>query len=238
MDSAELPPVFRPVVLREVHEAFSQACRVAAAEGAGTLFQVGRFDLVDFAVVLEPEHPLRLARTCFYAGMNALADAVSSCAPPEAPCASAGPIKSCSTAHWSAAPGLGGRSRAPRTTRPEWLVFGATVRRVSIGAEEPGARPGLGSLEELGAVLGDHRDFVARFARFFLLALHEWSDFGPAGSLRRYTPRLSGRSEAVDLPRQPRSGAPDAVACRQGSGSLAAALATPSWRERELSGWL
>jgi hypothetical protein len=236
MDSAELPPVFRPVVLREVHEAFSQACRVAAAEGAGTLFQVGRFDLVDFAVVLEPEHPLRLARTCFYAGMNALADAVSSCAPPEAPVCFRWPDRILLDGALVGGARLGWPQSCAEDDRPEWLVFGATVRRVSIGAEEPGARPGLGSLEELGAVLGDHRDFVARFARFFLLALHEWSDFGPAGSLRRYTPRLSGRSEAVDL-RASHGGAPDAVAW-QGSGSLAAALATPSWRERELSGWL
>ena len=36
--------------------------RIAAEEGAGTLVYVGRFDLAEFAVVLEPDEPLRTAR--------------------------------------------------------------------------------------------------------------------------------------------------------------------------------
>ena len=46
-------------------------------QGAGTLVYVGRFDLAEFAVVLEPEEPLRIARRTFYAGMAALADALA-----------------------------------------------------------------------------------------------------------------------------------------------------------------
>ena len=55
--------------------------------GAGTLVFVGRFDLVEFAVVLEPDEPLRTARRAFYAGMAALADALAAHAPPEKPIA-------------------------------------------------------------------------------------------------------------------------------------------------------
>ena len=51
--------------------------------GAGTLVYVGRFDLAEFALVLEPEEPLRAARRAFYAGMAALADALAATAPPE-----------------------------------------------------------------------------------------------------------------------------------------------------------
>ena len=56
-------------------------------EGAGTLVYVGRFDLAEFAVVLEPDEPLRIARRAFYAGMAALADALIVLAPPEKPIA-------------------------------------------------------------------------------------------------------------------------------------------------------
>ena len=55
--------------------------------GAGTLVYVGRFDLAEFAVVLEPDEPLRTARRAFYAGMAALADALAAHAPPEKPIA-------------------------------------------------------------------------------------------------------------------------------------------------------
>ena len=81
----DLPPPFRLVTLREVGDAFAHATSVAAEEGAGTLVYVGRFDLVEFAVVLEPEEPLRTARRALYAGLAALADALAVHAPPERP---------------------------------------------------------------------------------------------------------------------------------------------------------
>src|SRR5712692_10136600 len=75
--SLDLPPPFRLVVLREVGDAFAHA-RVHAGElGAGTLVFVGRFDLAEFAVVLEPDQPLDVARLVFYAGMVALGDALA-----------------------------------------------------------------------------------------------------------------------------------------------------------------
>ena len=81
----DLPPPFRLVMLREAGDAFAHACAIAAAEGAGTLVQVGRFDLAEFAVVLEPEEPLRTARRALYMGLCALGDALAARAPPEKP---------------------------------------------------------------------------------------------------------------------------------------------------------
>src|SRR6266568_8666936 len=81
----DLPPPFRLVMLREAGDAFAHARAIAAAEGAGTLVHVGRFDLAEFAVVLEPEEPLKTARRALYAGLVALADALAVHAPPERP---------------------------------------------------------------------------------------------------------------------------------------------------------
>src|SRR3977135_585072 len=78
----DLPPPFRLVTLREVGDAFAHAKSVAAAEGAGTLVYVGRFDLVEFAVVLEPEEALKTARRAIYAGLAALSVARAGRAPP------------------------------------------------------------------------------------------------------------------------------------------------------------
>src|SRR5215813_2276456 len=79
----DLPPPFRLVTLREVGDAFVHAIAIAAEDGAGTLVHVGRFDLAEFAVVLEPEEPLRTARRAMYIGMCALGDALAALAPPE-----------------------------------------------------------------------------------------------------------------------------------------------------------
>src|SRR5882672_7396746 len=81
----DLPPPYRLVTLREVGDAFTHATGIAAEQRAGTLVHVGRFDLVEFAVVLEPEEPLWTARRAVYAGLCALADALAVHAPPEKP---------------------------------------------------------------------------------------------------------------------------------------------------------
>ena len=78
----DLPPPFTLVTLREVGDAFAHAIELAPSEGAGTLTYVGRFDLAEFAVVLEPDEPLRTARRALYLGMVALVDALLTHAPP------------------------------------------------------------------------------------------------------------------------------------------------------------
>src|SRR6266567_6213208 len=82
-----LPPPFELVTLREAGDAFAHACSHAGELGAGALVMVGRFDLAEFAVILEPDEPLASARCAFYAGVLALADALAALAPPEKPMA-------------------------------------------------------------------------------------------------------------------------------------------------------
>jgi hypothetical protein len=113
----DLPPPFRLVTLREVGDAFAHAKSVAAEEGAGTLVYVGRFDLVEFAVVLEPEEPLKTARRAIYAGLAALADALAVHARRSVRLSSAGPTRSASMAGSSAAGGLPGRRVTMKASR-------------------------------------------------------------------------------------------------------------------------
>jgi hypothetical protein len=53
-----LPPPYQAVRLREFGDAFAHAATLAPQRGAGTLVYVGRFDVAEFAVVLEPADPL------------------------------------------------------------------------------------------------------------------------------------------------------------------------------------
>src|SRR5258705_5366643 len=79
----DLPPGYTLVPLREHGDAFVHGCAIASDTGAGTLIWVRRYDLVEFAVVLEPDEPLLSARRAFFAGMNAAADAIAAHCPPE-----------------------------------------------------------------------------------------------------------------------------------------------------------
>ena len=129
------------MTLREVGDAFAHASAIAAEEGAGTLVHVGRFDLAEFAVVLEPDEPLRTARRAFYAGMAALADALAVHAPPEKPIALR--LAGCDPVDGGLVGGgrLAWPAGAAEDEPPAWLVFGAMIRTVAMGEEEPGLRP-------------------------------------------------------------------------------------------------
>ena len=124
---------------------------MAAEEGAGTLVHVGRFDLAEFAVVLEPEEPLRTARRTIYAGLAALADALAAHAPPEKPIDIVWPdaIARRRRAGRRGAPCLAGRRRL-RTPPPPWLVFAAMIRTVATGEHEPGLHPFAAALDAEG----------------------------------------------------------------------------------------
>jgi hypothetical protein len=81
--SLDLPPGYTLVPLREYGDAFVHGCAIASDAGAGALVWVRRYDLVEFAVVLEPDEPLVSARRALFAGMNAAADAIAAHCPPE-----------------------------------------------------------------------------------------------------------------------------------------------------------
>lgn len=191
----ELPPPFRLVTLREVGDAFAHACTHAEEEGAGTLVYVGRYDLAEFAVVLEPDEPLRIARRTSYACMTALADALSVLAPPETPLVIEWP----DTIRVNLGLVGGGRlawpANADENARPEWLVFGAMIRLVSLTEGEAGLRPLSSALEEEGFESLAADRMVEAFARHLMVALDGWQEHGFSGVAKGYLQYLAADGE-------------------------------------------
>jgi hypothetical protein len=192
----DLPPLFRLVTLREVGDAFAHAQAIAREGGAGTLVQVGRFDLAEFAVVLEPDEPLTAARRAFYAGCVALADALVAHAPPE----------KAVTFEWPDAirvdGGLIGGARLawPADARPDappdWLVFGAMIRTVAMG-EEPGLHPLAATLEDEGFEEVGADRLIEGFARHLMVAIDAWQERGFEAIATSYLERLGGEPAAL-----------------------------------------
>jgi biotin-(acetyl-CoA carboxylase) ligase len=227
--SLDLPPLFRPIVLREAGDAFAHARANAEALGAGALVYVGRFNLAEFAVVLEPEQPLRTSRLAFYVAMAALADTLSALAPPEKPI----------TIDWPDAiridGGLVGGSRLgwPAETSedavPDWLVFGAAIRLVSIDDRGPGLFPLATALQDegFGEIGAEH--FIASFARHLMAAIDRWQDRGFSPLIREYAARLDkGAGIEIDG-----NGDAHVRRGRATTRSLVSALEQPSWLDPE-----
>ncbi|HEU5017464.1 MAG TPA: biotin/lipoate--protein ligase family protein [Pseudolabrys sp.] len=225
-----LPSLYTPVRLREWGDAFAHAGRIAAERGAGTLVHVGRFDLAEFALVLEPEEPLAGARRAFYAGMTALADALIGCSQPETDVA----IRWPDTVLVNGGLVGGGRLAWPKAAGenavPPWLVFGAMVRVESMTDREPGVNPNVTTLAEEGFGGLRSHEVIESFARHFMVAIDAWQEIGFAAVAKTYVerlPRVSGMRRDID-----ENG--DLLIRRTGTAaterkSLVAALAAPSW---------
>jgi biotin-(acetyl-CoA carboxylase) ligase len=225
------------VTLREVGDAFAHAVALAPKQGAGTLVYVGRFDLAEFAVVLEPQEPLRSARRALYAGMTALIDALAAHAPPEKPI----------TIDWPDAVrvdnGLVGGGRlawpegASEDEPPDWLVFGAMIRTVSMSEDEPGLHPLAAALEEEGFTDFTAGTLVESFARHLMVHTDAWQEHGFGAVAKEYLQRLPRETgvrreidENGDLTVR-HSGKAD-VARRK----LLPALGVPSWLDPQARG--
>ena len=233
----DLPPPFSLVTLREVGDAFEHGKTIASDAGAGTLVHVGRFDLSEFAVVLEPEEPLASARCAFYACMVALRQALLVYAPPERPISFGWPDSV------RVDGGLigGGRLAWPLGTGenepPRWLVFGATIRLVSLAAKDAGLRPLATALDEEGFDDAGSGRLVESFARHLMVAVDAWRAGEFVTVARTYLENLAlekGASPSLDangdlLIRWRGKSEPDRHA-------LAAALVAPSWLDARTGG--
>jgi biotin-(acetyl-CoA carboxylase) ligase len=197
----DLPPGFRAVALREFRDAFTHAQAIAAAEGAGTLVWVRRFDTIEAAVVLEPEQALVEARCALYAGMNAAADALSFHCPPEKPLEflwpdtvmlDGGIIGGCRLA---AAPD------AVESEPPDWLVLGLHLRSVVNVTVDHIFDRGT-SLASEGFEMMDGNRIIEGFARHLMAAFDGWRTKGFNSIADRYLARLQpvkGVRRGLDL---------------------------------------
>ena len=232
----DLPPVFTQVRLREVGDAFAHAISIAPVQGAGTLVYVGRFDLAEFAVVLEPDEPLRTARRAFYAGMAALTEALMAHAPPEKAIACVWP-----DSIYVDQGLVGGAqfawSNGPEDQPPGWLVFGGMIRTVSMAEGEPGVRPLSTAIEDEGFDQTSAAELVGSFARHLMVQVDAWQEYGFKEIAKTYLTRLAPeksvrrdiddngdllvqRIDRPDVERRP----------------LIAALAKPSWIDPKTRG--
>jgi hypothetical protein len=114
---------------------------------------------------------------------------------------------------------------------PPWLVFSGMVRASAIRGGEPGLRPLLGALDELGFEAIDAGEIIASFARHLMAGFNEWSESGFAPVAKRWLARLPRKGD-----QRFRLADNGDLLISQGAiltpgerRNLAKALATPSW---------
>ncbi|KAA2237156.1 biotin/lipoate--protein ligase family protein [Salinarimonas soli] len=197
----DLPSLYTAVRLRERGDAFAHACAIAAEAGAGTFVHVGRFDLLEFAVVLEPEEPLGRARRAFFAGMAAIADAVAAHCPPEKGLAFAWPDAIRFDGALVGGGRLGWPEGCPEDAVPDWLVFGGILVAARVRIGDPGFHVDSTSLEEEG--FGTPEEVIGSFARHLMVHVDAWGERGFDPVAEAYLARLerekAGDTRGIDV---------------------------------------
>lgn len=223
--------------LREGRCAFAHAIEIAEESGAGTLTYVGRFDLTEFAVVLEPGEPLRTARRAFYAGMVALTDALRAYAPPNKEIGIDWPDGIRVDGGLVGGGRLGWPSSAKEDEPPRWLVFGAMIRTVAITDREAGVHPLASALDQEGFGEAGAVQVTESFARHLMRALDGWQTDGFDSIACEFLSRLLRQRQTTHVIAD--NG--DLVARRIGTDmtdrhDLRKGLLSPSWLDAKLGG--
>lgn len=200
----DLPPGYTLVPLREYGDAFVHGCRIAAETGAGTLVWVRRYDLVEFAVVLEPDEPLKSARRGFFAGMNAIADAIAAHCPPERQVGFVWPDTIMFDGGLLGGGRLGWPENCLEDDVPEWLVFGVILRAADMAHVEEAVAAGSVALLREGFEMVETEAIVGSFARHLMTAFDSWNERGFDPIARDYLARLSeekksGERRGIDI---------------------------------------
>jgi biotin-(acetyl-CoA carboxylase) ligase len=198
----DLPPGYTLVALREAGDAFAHGCAIAGEAGAGTLVWVRRYDLVEFAVVLEPDEPLASARRALFAGMNAVADAIAAHCPPEREVNFDWPDAVIFDGGLLGGARLGWPRNCAEAQVPPWLVFGVILRAADMAhIEEVQAAAGVSLLGE-GFEMVDTDAIIESFARQLMTAFDRWKERGFDAIARDYLERLprrkAGERRAID----------------------------------------
>ncbi len=198
---------------------------------------VGRFDLAEFAVVLEPGEPLSTARRAFYAGMVALTDALRAYAPPNKTVAIGWPDAVEIDGGLVGGGRMGWPSSAREDEPPAWLVFGAMIRTVAMADQGPGVHPLASALDEEGFGEAGAVEVTESFARHLMRVIDSWQVDGFDGVARDYLSRMARERKTVL--RIDDCG--DLLARRINTdrterSELVKALATPSWLDPKLGG--
>ena len=84
---------------------------------------------------------------------------------------------------------------------PEWMVFGAMIRTVSMGEGEPGLNPLVAALEEEGFTDLTAGALVESFARHLMVHTDAWQEHGFGAVAKEYLqrmPRESGLRRDID----------------------------------------
>jgi hypothetical protein len=166
--------------------------------------------------------------------MLALYETLAAAAPPEKPIAIEWPDAIYVDGGLVGGGRLAWPSGIAETEMPPWLVFGASIRTMSM-TSDGGLYPLATALEAEGFEDRAAGELVGRFARRLMVALDRWNEDGPVALTKDYAATLGQRGKAgYDIDNA--GTLVEQVGRVSKRRELATALASPSWLDSQTGG--
>ncbi|MGD9508539.1 MAG: biotin/lipoate--protein ligase family protein [Geminicoccaceae bacterium] len=180
MSAPSLPPAFQLVGLDRETAAFERAVR-AAPRGVedGTVYRSERDDLLDMALVLEPEAPAADVLDAVYVLAIAGCEALARTVPPGISVTCAWPGELLLAGARAGGVRAAVAPTAGQTMPPPWLVLGLCLQLAPLG-DLPDRLPDRTSLAEQGAGDVAAAALLEALSRAFLHWAGRWREEGPA----------------------------------------------------------
>ena len=181
-DAPQLPPLLTAMAVPEGQDVAAKALAAVATAEVGTVLYSEAADVVDLAIILGPEVPLRRAGQMLYALMIGAGDAIGALAPPEVVVSYQLPgyillNRGRAGRIWVAADPAAGREDVPG-----WMVAGLTLDlSVRTGSEDVWRDDGgleYTSLAEEGGGFISRTRLVESVCRHFMAWVNRWEDNG------------------------------------------------------------
>lgn len=198
-EAPQFPPLWRPESVGRRGSAFDKALSEVLIEPVpGRLVYAEHEAILDAAVVLAPEMPLREAIGAVFAVTLGLADAIGALAPPEVAVHTVWPDRLAVNGAVAAGVRAAASTRDP-AEEPDWLVVGITVAMQS-GSDRPGLTAERTALHDEGCVEITAATLTETWSRHMLTRINAYLTDGFAPLKRDWSARCRTLGERVAVP--------------------------------------
>lgn len=196
------PPLLNSYPVEADQDPFIYAAQKASDKslGAADVVWSRATDEMKWAIVLEPEVPLKSAKQMVLLAQVALADCLGALTPPKVAVTFNWPFAVLINGGYAAQVRAGVDRSAGVDEVPDWMTIGVEVLLSNPGdAAEPGETPDVTMLSEEGGENLDRTIVIESYSRHFLTWLNIWFDEGFKPVADAWLLRAEGRDAPLDF---------------------------------------